>query len=158
MSGSIPKAIIPPPGQTPGHLTFLKMLDQIPRYMGRFQGQMPHWLGMKSQNFHSLSGIDKRIVEEIFGSQSMAQGLKARTKITHQCIPFPWIQNRYVLVPAILYSFEGLDKTLSAWLMLFCAERFISVVCLLPIILCRDNCAFIDYFKRLANERFHSFF
>ena len=51
MSGSIPKAIIPPPGQTPGHLTFLKMLDQIPRYMGRFQGQMPHWLGMKSQNF-----------------------------------------------------------------------------------------------------------
>ena len=29
---------------------------------------MPHWLGMKSQNFHSLSGIDERIVEEIFGS------------------------------------------------------------------------------------------
>ena len=85
----------PPPGQTPGHLTFLKMLDQIPRYMGRFQGQMPHWLGMKSQNFHSLSGIDERIVEEIFGSLSTAQGLKARTKITHQCIPFPWIQNRY---------------------------------------------------------------
>ena len=84
MSGSIPKAIIPPPpGQTPGHLTFLKMRDQIPRYMGRFQGQMPHWLGMKSQNFHSLSGIDERIVEEIFGSRSTAQGLKARTKITH---------------------------------------------------------------------------
>ena len=158
MPGSIPKAIIPPPRQTPGHLTFLKMLDQIPRYMGRFQGQMPHWLGMKSQNFHSLSGIDERIVEEIFGSQSTAQGLKARTKITHQYIPFPWIQNRYVLVPAILYSFEGLDKTPSAWLMLFCAERFISVVCLLPIILRRDNCAFIDYFKRLTNERFHIFF
>ena len=43
----------------------------------------------------------------------------------------------------ILYSFEGFDKSLSAWLMLFCAERFISVVCLLPIILCRDNGAFI---------------
>ena len=26
----------PPPGQTPGHLTFLKMPDQIPLYMGRF--------------------------------------------------------------------------------------------------------------------------
>ena len=38
----------PPPGQTPGHLTFLKMPDQIPRYMGRFLGQMPHWLGLKS--------------------------------------------------------------------------------------------------------------
>ena len=48
MSGSIPKAIIPPPGQTPGHLTFLKMPDQIPLYMGRFLGQMPHWLGLKS--------------------------------------------------------------------------------------------------------------
>ena len=79
MSGSIPKAIIPP-GQTPGHLTFLKMLDQIPRYMGRFQGQMPHWLGLKSQNFHNLSGIDERIAKEIFGSQSTAQGLKSPDK------------------------------------------------------------------------------
>ena len=79
MSGSIPKAIIPTPSrQTPGHLTFFKMLDQIPRYMGRFQGQMPHWLGLKSQNFHTLSGIDERIVKEIFGSQSTAQGLKSR--------------------------------------------------------------------------------
>ena len=81
MSGSIPKAIIPPPtGQTPGHLTFLKMLDQIPRYMGRFQGQMPHWLGLKSQNFHNLSGNDERIVKDIFGSQSTAQGLKSPDK------------------------------------------------------------------------------
>ena len=77
LSRPIPKAIIPPlPGQTPGHLTFLKMLDQIPHYMGRFQGQMPHWLGMKSQNFHNLSGNDERIVKEIFGPQSTAQGLK----------------------------------------------------------------------------------
>ena len=69
-----------PPGQTPGHLTFLKMLDQIPRYMGRFQGQMPHWLGLKSQNFHNLSGIDERIAKEIFVSQSTAQGLKSPDK------------------------------------------------------------------------------
>ena len=38
----------PPPGQTPGHLTFLKMPDQVPLYMGRFLGQMPHRLGLKS--------------------------------------------------------------------------------------------------------------
>ena len=45
--------------------------------MGRFQGQMPHWLGLKSPNFHILSGIDERIVEEIFRSQSTAQGLNS---------------------------------------------------------------------------------
>ena len=71
MSGSISKAITLPP---PGHLTFLKMLDQIPRYMGPFQGQM------KSQNFHNLSGIDERIVNEVFSSQSTAQGLKSPDK------------------------------------------------------------------------------
>ena len=48
--------------------------------MGRFQGQMPYWLGRKSQNFHNLSGIDERIVKEIFGSQSTAQGLKSPDK------------------------------------------------------------------------------
>ena len=48
--------------------------------MGRFQGQRPHWLGLKSQYFHNLSGIDERIVKEIFGSQSMAQGLKRPDK------------------------------------------------------------------------------
>ena len=48
--------------------------------MGRFQGQMPHWLGMKSQNFHNLSGIDERIVKEVFGSQSTAKGLKGPDK------------------------------------------------------------------------------
>ena len=147
----------PPPQANPRAFDFFKIFDQIPRYMGRFQRQMPHWLGLKSQNFHNLSGINERIVEEIFGSQIKVQQKdeKARRKITHQCIP--WIQNRYVLVLAILCSFEGFDKTLIAWLMLFCAECFISVVCLLPIILRRDNCAFIDYFKRLANKRFHSF-
>ena len=48
--------------------------------MGRFQGQMPHWLGLKSLNFHNLSGIDERIVKEIFGSQGTAQGLKSPGK------------------------------------------------------------------------------
>ena len=48
--------------------------------MGRFQGQMPHWLGLKSQNLHNLSGIDERIVKEVFGSQSTAQGLKSLDK------------------------------------------------------------------------------
>ena len=48
--------------------------------MGRFQGQMPHWLGLKSQNFHNLSGIDERIAKEIFGSQSTARGLKSPDK------------------------------------------------------------------------------
>ena len=60
------------------------MLDQIPRYVGRFQGQMPHWLGMKSQNFHNLSGNDERIVKEIFGSQSTAQGLKNPDKSLYE--------------------------------------------------------------------------
>ena len=76
--GQFQKRSSPPP--SPGHLTFLKMLDQIPRYMGRFQGQMPHWLGLKSQKFHNLSGIVERIAKEIFGSQSTEQGLKSPDK------------------------------------------------------------------------------
>ena len=75
MSGSIPKAIIPPPPPRayPRAFDFFKNVWSIPHYMGRFQGQMPHWLGTKSQNFHNLSGNDERIiVKEIFGSQSMA--------------------------------------------------------------------------------------
>ena len=31
-----------PPGQTPGHLTFLKNFGQIPRYVASLDGQMPH--------------------------------------------------------------------------------------------------------------------
>ena len=96
--------------------------------MGRFQGQMPHWLGMKSQNFHNLSGNDERIVKEIFRSQSTAQGSKSPDKSyisVHHMDP-----KSLCIWAGDLYSFEGFDKTLSAWLMLFCAERFISVVCL----------------------------
>ena len=44
MYRSIPKLPMPPPppGQTPGHLTFLKNFGQIPRYVASLDGQMPH--------------------------------------------------------------------------------------------------------------------
>ena len=32
----------PPPGQTPGHWTFLKIIVQIPPYPGQNAAQMPH--------------------------------------------------------------------------------------------------------------------
>ena len=66
-----------PPGQTPGHLTFLKMIDQIPHYMGQFQGQIPHWLGLKSQNFHNLSGIDE------YGTRIKKPGQKLHIYASH---------------------------------------------------------------------------
>ena len=37
----------PPPGQTPGHLTFLKNFGQILRYVARLDGQMPHPLELQ---------------------------------------------------------------------------------------------------------------
>ena len=37
----------PPPGQTPGHLTFLKNFGQIPRYVASLDGQMPHPLELQ---------------------------------------------------------------------------------------------------------------
>ena len=37
----------PPPGQTPGHLTFLKNFGQIPPYVARIDGQMPHPLELQ---------------------------------------------------------------------------------------------------------------
>ena len=43
MYRSIPKPPMPPPpGQTPGHLTFLKNFGQIFRYVASLDGQMPH--------------------------------------------------------------------------------------------------------------------
>ena len=36
-----------PPGQTPGHLTFLKNFGQISRYVGSLDGQMPHPLELQ---------------------------------------------------------------------------------------------------------------
>ena len=123
----------PPPGQTPGHLTFLKMLDQIPCYMGRFQGQMPQWLGLKSQNFHNLSGIDERIVNwlkkyaahKLYGTRIKKPGQKLRINASHGSKIVMYLRWQFC-------SFEGFVKTLSASLTLFCAERFISVVCFLP--------------------------
>ena len=48
MYQSIPKPPIPPPpGQTPGHLTFLKNFGQIPRYVASLDGQMPHPLELQ---------------------------------------------------------------------------------------------------------------
>ena len=37
----------PSPGQTPGHLTFLKNFGQIPRYVASLNGQMPHPLELQ---------------------------------------------------------------------------------------------------------------
>ena len=36
-----------PPGQTHGHLTFLKNFGQIPWYLGSLAGQMPHRLALQ---------------------------------------------------------------------------------------------------------------
>ena len=36
-----------PPGQTPGHLTFLKNLGQIPCHVASLDGQMPHPLELQ---------------------------------------------------------------------------------------------------------------
>ena len=37
----------PPPGQTHGHLTFLKNFGQLPWYLGSLAGQMPHRLALQ---------------------------------------------------------------------------------------------------------------
>ena len=37
----------PPPEQTPGHLTFLKNVGHIPRYVASLDGQMPHPLELQ---------------------------------------------------------------------------------------------------------------
>ena len=51
MSANVPvnsKTAHPPaPGQTPGHLTFLKNFGQIPRYVASLDGQMPHPLELQ---------------------------------------------------------------------------------------------------------------
>ena len=95
MSGSIPKAIIPPPPpprQTPGHLTFLKMPDQIPRYMGRFLGQMSQGLGLKCYRVGFFFVFASSIYIKINEIDTFIN-LKQFIII---------IQNRYVLVLAIL--------------------------------------------------------
>ena len=50
MYWSIPKPPIPS-GQTPGHLTFLKNFGEIPRYVARLDGQMPHPLEFQRESY-----------------------------------------------------------------------------------------------------------
>ena len=63
MYGSIPKPPMPPPGQTPGHLTFLKNFGQIPRYVASLDGQMPHSLELQSGSNPPPSRHVKQTVE-----------------------------------------------------------------------------------------------
>ena len=68
MYRSIPKPPMPPPGQTPGHLTFLKNFGQIPRYVAGEtvkcptrlsfkEGQIPHPPGMLKQLWNTFCKI-----------------------------------------------------------------------------------------------------
>ena len=52
-----------PPGQTPGHLTFLKNFGQIPRYVASLDGQMPHPLELQRGSNPPLSRHVKQTVE-----------------------------------------------------------------------------------------------
>ena len=64
MYRSIPKpAMPPPPGQTPGHLTFLNNFGQIPCYVASLDGQMPHPLKLQRGSNPPLSRHVKQTVE-----------------------------------------------------------------------------------------------
>ena len=52
-----------PPGQTPGHLTFLKNFGQIPRYVTSLDGQMPHPLQLQRGSNPPPSRHVKQTVE-----------------------------------------------------------------------------------------------
>ena len=52
-----------PPGQTPGHLTFLKNFGQVPRYIARLDGQMPHPLELQRGTNRPPSRHAKATVE-----------------------------------------------------------------------------------------------
>ena len=58
----------PPPGQTPGHLTFLIHLGQIPRYVASLDGQMPHPLELQRGSNPSPSRHVKAIVKQVLQS------------------------------------------------------------------------------------------
>ena len=62
MYRSNPKPLIPP-GQTAGHLTFLKNFGQIPRYIARLDGQMPHPLELQRESNPPPSRHAKATVE-----------------------------------------------------------------------------------------------
>ena len=67
MYRSIPKPPMPPPGQTPGHLTFWKNFGQIPRYVASLDGQMPHPLELQRGSNPSPSRHVKQTVETSCG-------------------------------------------------------------------------------------------
>ena len=60
---NFPKPPMPPPGQTPGHLTFVKNFGQIPRYVASLDGQMPHPLELQRGSNPPPSRHVKRTVE-----------------------------------------------------------------------------------------------
>ena len=60
------KTAHPPPGQTPGHLTFLKNFGQILRYVASLDGQMPHPIrASKRVKSPTLQGKKNRLSLEI---------------------------------------------------------------------------------------------
>ena len=59
---------MPPPGQTPGHLTFLKNFGQIPRYVASLDGQMSHLLEPQRGSNPPPSRHVKATVENVFQS------------------------------------------------------------------------------------------
>ena len=52
-----------PPGETPGHLTFLKNFGQIPRYVASLDSQMPHPLELQRGSNPPPSRHVKQTVE-----------------------------------------------------------------------------------------------
>ena len=64
MYRSIPKPPIPP-GQNPGHLTFLKNFGKIPRYIASLDGQMPHPLELQRGSNPPPSRHAKATVEQV---------------------------------------------------------------------------------------------
>ena len=64
--GNVPvnsKTAHAPPGQTPGHLTFLKNFGQIPCYVASLHGQMPHPLELQRGSNPPPSRHVKQTVE-----------------------------------------------------------------------------------------------
>jgi len=54
------------PGQTPGHLTFLKNFGQIPRYVVSLDGQMPQPLDFKEGQIPHPPSMLKQLCKTFF--------------------------------------------------------------------------------------------
>ena len=79
-------------------------------YMGRFQGQMPHWLGLKSQNFHNLSGIDKygtRIKKSGQKLHINAQAAQVRSMTGDRCYEYNYQESNILLNLQIIKVYMG---------------------------------------------------